>query len=107
MKITILDKKAMGEDLDFSIFSSLGSVEIFDTTLPEQAQPRTCESDIILTNKVKITAELMQNAKSLRLVCVFATGYDNIDVEYARSNGIAVCNVPSYSTESVTLFTNH
>lgn len=105
MKITVLDRSAMGMDLDFSILKSIGELDIYDITTQAQAVARIEESDIILTNKVKITAQIMQGAKKLKLICVFATGYDNIDIAYAKANGIAVCNVPSYSTESVTLFT--
>lgn len=105
MKITVLDRLAMGDDLDFSIFSDLGELEVFDTTSAQQVSERVTNSNIILTNKVKITAQVMQSAKNLQLICVFATGYDNIDLAYAKEHGVGVCNVPAYSTESVTLFT--
>ena len=104
MKITVLDRLAMGDDLDFSIFSDLGELEVFDTTSAQQVSERVTNSNIILTNKVKITAQVMQSAKNLQLICVFATGYDNIDLAYAKEHGVGVCNVPAYSTESVTLF---
>ena len=59
MKITILDRNAMGADLDFTSFDKLAAVEIYDSSTAEQAMQRITESDVILTNKVKITAELM------------------------------------------------
>ena len=105
MKITVLDRIAMGEDLSFSSLEPLGELTVYDTTSAENIFERTADAEVIVTNKVKITKEVMQRAKKLRLVCVFATGYDNIDVAFAKERGIGVCNVPAYSTESVTLYT--
>ena len=105
MKITVLDRIAMGEDLSFSALETLGELTIHDNTSPEELFNRVEQSEVIVTNKVKITKEVMEHAKSLRLVCVFATGYDNIDVAFAKEKGIGVCNVPAYSTESVTIYT--
>ncbi len=105
MNIVVLDRLAMGDDLDFSVLENLGSVTIYDATEPAQVFERVKSCDFILTNKVRITADVMKAANQLKLVCVFATGYDNIDVDYAKEHEIGVCNIPAYSTESVTLFT--
>ena len=105
MKIVILDKSAMGHDTPFSVLDDLGEVISYDQSSPEQVKERCSDADVIVLNKVKITREIMVSAKSLRLVCVFATGFDNIDLLAAKELGIAVCNVPGYSTESVALFT--
>lgn len=105
IEIVVLDRLAMGDDLDFSVLENLGLLTIYDTTEPEQVVERVKTCDFILTNKVRITSDIMKEAKHLKLVCVFATGYDNIDVDYAREQKISVCNIPAYSTESVTLFT--
>lgn len=105
MKITVLDAKAMGEDLDFSALEKYGEVTVYRTTANDEVAGRIQDCDIVITNKNKITKSAMQVAKRLRLVCVFATGYDNIDVAYAKERGIGVCNVPAYSTESVALYT--
>ncbi len=106
MKITILDKASLGLDTPFGILEELGELETYDATPPELVAKRAAEADVIIINKIKITREVLLAAKErLRLVCVFATGYDNIDVIAAREYGIAVCNVPGYSTESVALYT--
>ena len=105
MKIVVLDRMAMGADLDFSVLSDYGEVEIYDTTVEDEVLARVKECEALLINKVKITKEVMENAPNLKFVCVFATGYDNVDVSYAKERGIAVTNIPSYSTESVTLYT--
>ena len=105
MKIVILDRASLGEDTPFDSLLSLGEVVSFDKSSPEEAIIRSADADVIIVNKVKVTESLMQSAKRLRLVCVFATGYDNIDVNAARRLGIAVTNVPGYSTESVAIYT--
>ena len=105
MKIVILDKIAMGEDTPFHLLDSLGEVVTYDTTLPHEVSDHINGAEVIVLNKVKITKSVIDNAKALKLICVFATGYDNIDVEAAKSAGVAVCNVPGYSTDSVAMFT--
>ena len=105
MKITVLDRASMGDDTSFLPIETLGEVEIYDTTSQEMLISRIEDTDVIITNKVKIGEEAISASKKLKLICVFATGYDNIDVAAARELGIAVCNVPGYSTDSVTLFT--
>ena len=105
MRIVVLDRSAMGDDLDFSPLNAFGEVIIYETTSASEVYERVNACDFILTNKVKITKDVMRCAPDLKLICVFATGYDNIDIEYAKENGIAVSNIPAYSTESVTLFT--
>ena len=105
MKIVILDKFSLGLDTPLDCLHRFGEVLSFDASTQSEAIERTRDADVIILNKVKITRELMEKAERLKLVCVFATGYDNIDIEAARELGIAVCNVPGYSTDSVTLFT--
>ena len=105
MKIVILDKKAMGDDISTSPLEAFGEVVVYGATAPEELCARIADADVIVLNKVKITAEAFAAAKNLRLVCEFATGYDNIDLAAARAHGVAVTNVPGYSTESVALYT--
>ena len=105
MNIVFLDKGTLGEDIDVSIFSSLGDFTAYPSTPKDLVCKRISCADIVITNKVKLTCELLKQAKSLKLICVTATGYDNIDLEYAKKAGIAVCNVVGYSTESVALVT--
>ncbi len=105
MKITVLDKLSLGEDTPLERFSQFGEAEYFDSTDQSKIEERVKDVDVIITNKVKITSDVMDKAKNLKLICVFATGYDNIDTIAAKDRGIGVCNVPGYSTDSVTLFT--
>ena len=105
MKITVLDRASMGDDLSFAPLYELGEVTVFDNTAKTELSERIADSDVIVLNKIKIDADTLKGAEKLKLICVFATGYDNIDVLAARENGVAVCNVPAYSTDSVCLFT--
>ena len=105
MNIVVLDKIAMGEDTPFSVISSLGALTCYSCTSSEELIERIKDADVIITNKVKITAEAIRSAKSLKLVCVFATGFDNIDIKAAKEMGVGVANVPGYSTDSVALCT--
>ena len=105
MKITILDRASLGDDTPIEILNEIGEVEVFDSTPSDLVVARTAESDVVILNKVKITREVIESARKLKQICVFATGYDNIDVAAAKDYGVAVCNVPGYSTDSVALFT--
>ena len=101
MKIVILDAKTLGDDIDLEIFSQFGDVEIYPTTSPAELYERIEDADIIITNKVVIDKDAINAARNLKLICEAATGYNNIDVLYAKEKGIAVTNVAGYSTESV------
>ena len=105
MNICVLDRSSMGEDTPFEAIYRFGNVKIYDCTSPEEIFERTNNADVIITNKVKITSEVLKKAKNLKLICVFATGFDNIDISAAKEHGVAVCNVPGYSTDSVALLT--
>ena len=95
----------MGEDISFLPIERQGELTLYDITPPELMAERVRDAEVIILNKAKITKEIISAAKNLKLICEFATGYDNIDLEAARRAGVAVCNVPGYSTDSVTLFT--
>ncbi len=101
MKIVILDKDTLGADIDLSPLYAVGECVEYGITPPEEVARRVAEAQVIVTNKLKLGAHNLQDAASLRLICVAATGYDNIDTAYCRSRSIALCNVPGYSTESV------
>lgn len=105
MKITVLDKASIGDDLDYSALGAFGKVEIFDSTSAEEFPSRAKDTDIIFQNKFKLTAEMIEKAPKLKLVCEAATGFDNIDIEKCRKKGIAVTNVPGYSTDCVAQLT--
>jgi len=100
MKIVILDALTFG-DANLSVFKSLGEVEVYESTSPEQTLLRITNATVIVTNKVVIDAELMSAATNLKLICIAATGTNNIDLEAAASRGIEVKNVAGYSTNSV------
>lgn len=101
MKIAILDASTLGEDIDLTIFKDFGYLEVYPVTSFEERIEKVRDKNIIITNKVIIDKEVMDNAPNLKLICVAATGYNNIDVEYAKQKGIAVTNVAGYSTDSV------
>ncbi len=101
MEITILDAKTLGGDICFSMFEALGNVTVYDKTLPNEVEARISETDVVIVNKIKLGRNNLKAVKSLKLICVTATGFDNIDVEYCKERGIAVCNVCGYSSESV------
>lgn len=105
MKITVLDSATLGEDLDLSPLNEVGETEIYKNTTPCEVAARIAESDVVVINKVKLNESNLANAKSLKLICIAATGYDNIDVAYCKKAGIAVCNVVGYSTHSVAQIT--
>ena len=100
MKIVILDALTFGET-DLSGFDGLGEVEVFQTTSAEETIERLKDADVAVTNKVVIDAPVMDAAAKLKLICVAATGMNNVDLEYAAQKGIAVKNVAGYSTDSV------
>ena len=104
MLIKILDKASLGEDTPLEVLSSLGEVVFYNSTSQNEIKERIADAEVIIINKVRITAEVIASAPRLRLICVFATGYDNIDLAAAKLAGVAVCNVPGYSTDSVALF---
>ena len=105
MKIVILDKDTLGTDADLSPIRNLGECEEFATTEYELVNERLKDADVVVINKIKMNAETLRDAKKLKLICVAATGYDNIDTEYCKEHGIAVCNVVGYSTQNVAQLT--
>jgi len=100
MKIVILDALTFG-DTSLSGFFKLGDVDVFQTTSPQQTQERIAHADVIVTNKVVITSEHISNSPALKLICVAATGMNNVDIQAAKKRGIEVKNVSGYSTDSV------
>lgn len=105
LTVVVLDASTLGEDLDLSPLQVLGEVKVYQTSTPEQIAVRIAEADILMQNKAKLTADLLAKAKKLKVICEAATGFDNIDVAYCREHGIAVTNVPGYSTQCVAQIT--
>lgn len=100
MKIAILDAKTLGE-IDFKIFEKFGEVRVYPTTSESEKLERVKDIDIIITNKVILDRELLESAKNLKLICISATGVNNVDLEEAKKRDISVKNVAGYSTNSV------
>lgn len=100
MKIVFLDAATMG-NVSFEPFERLGEFVSYQTSTPEEARERVKDADVMMINKVLVNKGLIDAAPELKLICVAATGVNNIDVDYAASKGIPVRNVAGYSTDSV------
>lgn len=101
MKLVFLDRKTIGDDVDFEQFKRFGDVTYYDYSTPEQVPERVKKADIVITNKVPINSNTIAGAENLKLVCVSATGTNNIDKDYLQEKGIEWRNVAGYSTDSV------
>ena len=100
MKIAFLDAATMG-NVSFEPFERFGEFVSYDNSTPEEARERVRDIDVLLINKVLVDKALIDSAPNLKLICIAATGVNNIDVEYAASKGIPVRNAVGYSTDSV------
>lgn len=105
MKIVFLDVKTIGEDIDLSAYDALGEVVKYNFSTPEEVPARVEDADVIILNKVPVNEQTIKTAKNLKLVCVTATGTNNLDKNYLASRNIAWKNVAGYSTETVTQHT--
>ncbi|MBR4718639.1 MAG: D-2-hydroxyacid dehydrogenase [Lachnospiraceae bacterium] len=101
MKIVALEIMNVGPDVDLSEFDDLGDFTAYDITKPEQIEERSRDAEVLIVNKLPINGSTISGLKDLKLICVTATGYDNIDIGYCNSRGIKVCNAVGYSTSSV------
>lgn len=102
MKIVALDGYAANPgDLSWDELKALGECVIYDRTAPEEVLERAADAEVVLTNKVVITADMMAALPQLKYIGVMATGYNIVDIDAARERGIIVTNIPSYSTDSV------
>ena len=101
MKIVILEADSLGQDMVFTPFEDLGEVVIYPVTIAEEMEEKTRDAEVIVANKVPICEETIGKAKNLKLVCLTATGFNNLDGEYLKKRGIAAYNVAGYSTDGV------
>ncbi len=99
-QIVVLDGKTLG-NVDFLKLNEFGNVTYYDLTSSNEVEERIKNANIVLTNKVVLNENNLKNAKNLELICEMATGFNNIDVNYAKENNIAVTNVAGYSTNTV------
>ena len=106
MKIVVLDGYAANPgDLSWEPFEKLGELTVYDRTPAGKVAERIGDAEIVLTNKVVLSEEVLDACSGIRYVGVLATGYNVIDVESAARRGIAVTNIPAYSTETVAQYT--
>ena len=101
MKIVFMEANTLGTDVSLEAFSKLGDVSIYPLTEPLENAKRIQDADIIVVNKIPLNEELLKDARNLKLICLTATGTNNVDFDYTNRRGITVANVKGYSTESV------
>ena len=105
MKIVFLDASTLGADIDLSLYKKYGELTVYQSTAQEEFADHVADSDVVIINKLKVGRHNLPACPSVKLICVTATGYDNIDTEYCKEQGIAVCNVVGYSTQNVAQLT--
>ena len=104
MKIVFLDAKTLGNDITLDKFNSLGDVTIYQTTSNNETLTRVKNADIVVTNKVIINKDIMEQS-NIKLICIAATGMNNVDLQYAKEKGIEVKNVVGYAKATVAQLT--
>ena len=101
MKIVVLERNSVGTDIPVD-YSALGDVTYYPNTVTvEEVRERIADADIVVSNKAPMRGEALKDAPNVKLVCEFATGYDNVDIAYCKEQGIKVANVVDYSTDMV------
>ena len=101
MNIVILERSSVGMDVSVDSLKDLGDVTVYNTTEYEEIKERIKDADIVIANKSRLCEDTLKDAKNVKLICEFATGFDNVDLDYCRQRNIGVCNVRDYSTEMV------
>lgn len=105
MKIVILDGYTLNPgDLSWADFYTLGQVDLYERTAPEDIDDRIGDAEVVITNKTPLSATTMAKHPNLKYIGVLATGYNVVDIGAARAHGIAVTNIPTYGTDSVAQF---
>lgn len=106
MKIVVLDGYALNPgDISWEGFEEIGELTIYDRSEPDEVIARIGDAEIIMTNKTVIDRRIMENCPSIKYIGVNATGYNVVDVEFAKNAGIVVTNIPEYGTDAVAQFT--
>lgn len=101
MKIVFLDAKTIGDDCEMEQFEALGEVVVYGYSTMEEIPDRVRDADVLVVNKMEMNKETLADAECLKLICVTATGTNNLDKEYLASRNIQWRNVAGYSTENV------
>lgn len=101
MKLVVLERNSVGTDIDLSRFEKFGEVTYYPNTIAENTAERVKDADIIIANKAPLNETTLKEAPNVKLICLFATGFDNVDLAYCKSRGIKVANVINYCTPAV------
>ena len=101
MKIVMLERNSVGTDISVDAIGRYGEVTSYANTTGEEAAGRIADADIVIANKTPLNESTLKDAGNVKLICLFATGYDNVDLSYCKSRGIKVANVVNYSTDAV------
>lgn len=101
MKIVVLERDSVGTDIDLTRLEKYGEVTYYRNTVREDAAGKVKDADIVIVNKAPMNEETLKDASNIKLICEFATGFDNVDLDYCTGRGIRVCNVVNYSTAAV------
>ena len=101
MKLVVLERNSVGTDVDVSCFERFGEVEYYPNTVAENTAERVKDADIVIANKAPMNESTLKDAPDVKLICLFATGFDNVDLDYCKSRSIKVANVVNYSTAAV------
>lgn len=101
MKLVVLERNSVGTDVDVSCFEQFGKVDYYPNTVAENTAERIKDADVIISNKAPMNETTLKDAPNVKLICLFATGFDCVDLAYCRSRGIKVANVVNYSTAAV------
>lgn len=101
MKLVVLERNSAGTDIDVSCFEKFGEVTYYPNTVAENTAERVRDADIVIANKAPLNETTLKDAPNVKLICLFATGFDNVDITYCKSRGIKVANVVNYCTPAV------
>lgn len=101
MKIVILERNSVGTDVSVDGIGKYGEVTSYPNTTADDVAEKIQDAEIIVANKAPLNAETLKNASKVKLICEFATGFDNVDINYCKERGIKVANVVNYSTDMV------
>ena len=101
MRLVVLERNSVGTDVDVSCYEKFGEVTYYPNTVAENTAERVKDADIVIANKAPMNESTLKDAANVKLICLFATGFDNVDLAYCKSRGIKVANVVNYSTAAV------
>ncbi len=101
MKIVVLERNSVGLDVSIDGIAALGEMTAYPNTTAADVKEKVKDAEIIVANKAPLSKEVLESAPDVKLICEFATGYDNVDIDYCKSRGIRVANIVGYSTDAV------